>query len=121
MFFRRFNFNIFYINYYRLSYFLILLYFILTDLKYNFLTCSYLNTFFFDLNIRLFFLSVLESILILFFLKFFFLNSKKNLINYILIDSYLFIVFMFKNLNKYVYLLNNKYVLSFTSNLFVYI
>lgn len=121
MFFRRFNFNIFYINYYRLFYFIVLLYFMIVDLRLNFLTCSYLNSFFYSLDIRFFLLFVLELVLILFFIKFFFFRSNRNLINFILVDFYLISSFMFKNIGKYIYFFNNRYIFSFISNLVSFI
>jgi hypothetical protein len=120
MFFRRFNFNIFYINFYRFLFFIILSFFLISDVSSNFFLCSFLNTFLLDLSIIRVLCKLLVVLVFMLIIKALTIK-KKNLINFILIDSYLLISFMLKNINKYFTFLNLNFSVSYLLNLVFFI
>lgn len=119
MFFRRLNFSVYYISFYRLFFFIILFYSIIFDLNSNLLICSFLLPSVSLLNLSSFFSTLLALIYLSLLLKIS-TTKKRNIINFILIDVYLLTVFMSKNLNKYLIFLNTNYTYFFLSNIIYY-
>ena len=119
MFFRKFNFNIYYISYFRLAYFITLFMSIFLDVNSNFFLCSYLLSFTNILNFSFFFINIFSILIPLLIIKLI-ITRKKNIINFILIDFYLLFSFFIKNINKYINFLNFNYFYSLLVNLLFY-
>jgi len=120
MFFRRINFNIFYINTYRFFFFVVFSFFLISDVSSNFFLCSFLISFLSDLSIMRILCRLLVIIIIMLIAKFL-ITKKKNLINFILVDLYLLILFTLKNFNKYHTFLNLNFSTSYLYNLIYFI